>query len=83
MTDPQPLFSTFCHISQYGDTGYRVLPRMIAMSRPSLWSPSSVILNSGSSGISPKTFLRYVEDRGFSQTSRPEASSRCTTRARI
>ena len=55
-------FSTFCHISQYGDAGYRELPRMVAMSQPCLWAPSSVILKSDSSGLNPRTFLQYLEE---------------------
>jgi hypothetical protein len=54
-------FSTFCHISDYGDEGYRSLPKMIAMSRPCLWAPSSSILKSGLAGVSPDKFLHYVE----------------------
>ncbi|HEY9287075.1 MAG TPA: hypothetical protein VIT43_03530 [Candidatus Dormibacteraeota bacterium] len=58
-------FSTFCHISQYGDRGYQKLPRMIAMSRTALWAPSSVILKSGHSGLTCKKFLEYVNDRNI------------------
>lgn len=54
-------FTTFCHISQFGTLGYRALPRMVAMSTPCLWAPSSVVLKSGESGISAATFLRYLE----------------------
>jgi len=57
-----PQFSTFCHISQYSDKGYLALPRMIAMSQTCLWAPSSVILKSDSSGLSPSSFLRYLEE---------------------
>lgn len=35
---------------------------MIAMSQPCLWAPSSVILRSDSSGLSPKAFLQYLEE---------------------
>jgi hypothetical protein len=61
MSDDSSVLSTFCHISQYGVQGYESLPRMIAMSRPCLWAPSSVLLKSDSSGISSGTFLKYVE----------------------
>lgn len=54
-------FSTFCHISQYGNKGYRALRRMIAMSQPCLWAPSSVLLKSDLTRLSPTAFLRYVE----------------------
>lgn len=54
-------FSTFCHISLYGDKGYRELARMVAMSQPALWAPSSYMLKSEASALTPKTFLRYLE----------------------
>jgi hypothetical protein len=54
-------FSTFCHISQYGDNGYKNLPRMLSMSHLCLWSPSSLILKSQDSGLSPASFLRYLD----------------------
>lgn len=55
-------FSTFCHISQFGESGYRALPRMLAMSRPvNLWAPSSIVLRTDACGLSPRTFLKYVE----------------------
>ena len=55
-------FSTFYHISQYGDEGYVALPRIVAMSQPCLWAPSSVMLKSRSSQLSTAAFLRYVEE---------------------
>jgi hypothetical protein len=54
-------FSTFSHISQYGENSYQDLPRMLAMSRLCLWSPSSLILKSKDSGLSPEEFLRYLD----------------------
>lgn len=54
-------FSTFSHISQYGENSYKDLPRMLAMSRLCLWSPSSLILKSKDSGLSPEDFLRYLD----------------------
>lgn len=53
-------FSTFCHISQYGEHGYGELARMVAMSRPALWAPSSLMLKSSASALTPKAFLRYL-----------------------
>jgi hypothetical protein len=55
-------FTTFCHISQFGDGGYLALPRMIAMSRVCLWAPSSAIIKSEHSRVSPDAFLRYVDN---------------------
>lgn len=38
-------FPAFCHISEYGETGYRYLPQMLLMAEPlTLWSPSSMLL---------------------------------------
>jgi len=38
------------------------LPTMLSMSRLCLWSPSSLILKSQDSGLSPRTFLRYLDE---------------------
>lgn len=54
-------FSTFCHISQYGEQGYRELARMVAMSRAALWAPSSYMLKSEASSLTPEVFLKYLE----------------------
>jgi hypothetical protein len=57
-------FATFCHISDYGEAGYRNLHRMLAFSAPlNLWAPSSVLIRH-CAGISPKSFVRYV-DKGL------------------
>lgn len=56
------LLPTFCHISDFGEYGYRRLHRMIAISRPLiLWSPSSVMLRSTDCRVKPKDFLELVE----------------------
>ena len=57
-------FSTFCHISQYGEEGYRALPHIVSMSQACLWSPSSVMLKNVSSGLSTSAFLDYL-DAGY------------------
>jgi len=55
-------FPTFCHIEEYGRSGYANLHRMIAVSQPlNLWSPTSALLGSRDSQVSPKEFLKYVE----------------------
>lgn len=55
-------FPTFCHIGEYGETGYANLHRMIAVSQPlNLWAPTSALLRSGNCQVSPKEFLEYVE----------------------
>jgi hypothetical protein len=55
-------FPTFCHIGEYGETGYANLHRMIAVSQPlNLWAPTSTLLRSGNCQVSPKEFLEYVE----------------------
>jgi len=57
---PEFEFSTFCHISQYGDQGYRELARMVAISRLTLWAPSSYMLKSDASALTSTTFLDYL-----------------------
>ncbi|MEV4532438.1 hypothetical protein AB0J82_01245 [Asanoa sp. NPDC049518] len=53
---------TFCHISDFGEYGYRRLHRMIAISLPLiLWSPSSAMLRSRDCRVKPKDFLALVE----------------------
>ncbi|MEU9411540.1 hypothetical protein AB0E08_38410 [Streptomyces sp. NPDC048281] len=57
-------FSTFCHISEYGDHGYQDLHTLVAISQPlNLWAPSSALIRHVSR-IPPKDFIRYV-DQGF------------------
>jgi hypothetical protein len=54
-------FRTFCHISEYGEAGYRHLHRMIASSSPLvLWAPSSTLLTA--SRVEPREFVRLVEE---------------------
>ncbi len=56
------LFRTFCHISEYGETGYEHLHRMIATSAPLvLWSPSGQLLESPRCRVTDADFVRYVE----------------------
>lgn len=55
-------FPTFCHIGEYGKSGYANLHRMIAVSHPlNLWAPTSALLGSENCQVSPKEFLGYVE----------------------
>ena len=59
---PAPEFPTFCHISEYGEAGYRNLHRLLAFSAPlNLWAPSSPLIRH-SSHISPADFVRYVDE---------------------
>jgi hypothetical protein len=61
MMQVESTFPTFCHISEYGEDGYRNLHRILAFSAPlNLWAPSSVLIRSVSR-IEPKVFIRYVE----------------------
>ncbi|ROP38735.1 hypothetical protein [Saccharothrix texasensis] len=56
------VFRTFCHISEYGETGYEHLHRMIATSAPLvLWSPSSRLLESPRCRVTDADFVRHVE----------------------
>jgi hypothetical protein len=58
------VFSTFCHISEYGRQGYQSLHSLIALSQPlNLWAPSSVLVRHASR-IPARHFVRYVE-QGF------------------
>lgn len=57
-------FATFCHISEYGEAGYRNLHRLLAFSAPlNLWAPSSLLIRHASR-MSPAGFVRYV-DKGM------------------
>jgi hypothetical protein len=57
-----PEFATFCHISEYGEAGYRNLHRLLAFSAPlNLWAPSSLLVRH-SSRISSTDFIRYVDE---------------------
>jgi hypothetical protein len=59
----EPSFSTFFHINQRGEDGYRDLARLVAMSEPlTLWAPSSVLLAAPSCGVEPKQFLDFLEE---------------------
>ena len=59
----QPTLTTFCHISDVGEFGYQRLHRMITVSWPlTLWSPSSVLLNSRGCRVTPKEFVKLIED---------------------
>ncbi|MEV4619121.1 hypothetical protein AB0J74_10510 [Asanoa sp. NPDC049573] len=61
--DPAAQLPTFCHISDFGEYGYRRLHRMIAISQPlTLWSPSSVLLRSKACSVSPDDFVKLVEN---------------------
>ncbi|MFG2817443.1 hypothetical protein [Streptomyces sp. NPDC048410] len=61
---PGAIFPTFCHISDYGERGYQDLHHLVALSQPlNLWAPSSVLIRQFSR-ITPKEFIRYV-DQGF------------------
>ncbi len=54
------MLSTFCHISEYGDSGYSKLPALVAVSGTlNLWAPSSTWL--GVSGIQDHEFIQLVE----------------------
>lgn len=56
-------FPTFCHISEYNESGYRILHRMLAMSQPLiLWAPTSFQLKHEQCRIPPQDFVRYVEE---------------------
>ncbi|MYV52569.1 hypothetical protein [Streptomyces sp. SID3212] len=55
------VFPTFCHISEYGEPGYRSLHSLLALSQPlNLWAPSSVLIRHASQ-IPARHFVRYVE----------------------
>lgn len=59
---PDHSFPTFCHIGEYGESGYKNLHRMIAISQPlNLWAPTSALLESPDCQVPPKHFLDYVE----------------------
>jgi hypothetical protein len=61
VTESEATFPTFCHISEYGEAGYRNLHRMLAFSAPlNLWAPSSVLVRNASH-VEPKRFVGYVE----------------------
>lgn len=46
----EPVFRTFCHISEYNELGYANLHRLVAGSKPLvLWAPSSAMLRAHSS----------------------------------
>jgi hypothetical protein len=63
MKTPDPAFPTFCHISEYGEAGYRNLHRLLAFSAPlNLWAPSSVLIRNAST-VEPKAFVKYVDQR--------------------
>lgn len=54
-------FRTFCHISEYGEPGYRQLHRMIASSSPLvLWAPSSTLLSAPTCRVEPREFVDFV-----------------------
>ncbi|VVJ23042.1 Uncharacterised protein [Amycolatopsis camponoti] len=56
-------FRTFCHISEYGEAGYRHLHRMIASSSPLvLWAPSSALLSAPSCQVEPRQFVDLVRN---------------------
>jgi len=60
--DDSDLFRTFCHISDYGESGYANLHRLIATSSPLvLWSPSSALLRSPGCRVTEKSFVKHVE----------------------
>jgi hypothetical protein len=55
-------FPTFCHIGEYGESGYANLHRMIAVSQPlNLWAPTSTLLGSRDCQVSRDEFLEYVD----------------------
>lgn len=55
-------FPTFCHIGEYGESGYKHLHRMIAVSQPlNLWAPTSALLENPDCQVPPKHFLNYVQ----------------------
>jgi hypothetical protein len=56
-------FPTFCHISEYNESGYEILHRMMAMSQPLiLWGPTGFQLEHKQCRIPPRVFIRYVEE---------------------
>ena len=62
--DPEDVFRTFCHISEYAEDGYVKLHRMVATSSPIvLWSPSSVLIASKHCRLKPSEFVRLVENK--------------------
>ncbi len=66
-------FPTFCHLSQYGDWGYRSLARMLTISDPLiLWAPSSASLRSTESSITADEFLHFVKNGKIHVVAREE-----------
>src|SRR5262245_55075561 len=64
---------TFCHISDLGTYGYSRLHRLISVSYPLiLWSPSSVLLKSPDCRVSPRDFVKMIEDGIIRVTGRRE-----------
>lgn len=61
MSEPDQSFPTFCHISEYGELGYRNLHRLVAFSAPlNLWAPASTLVRECSQ-IDAKAFVSYVD----------------------
>jgi hypothetical protein len=66
-------FRTFCHISEYGEAGYRHLHRMIASSSPLvLWAPSSTLLSAPSCQVGPREFVDLVHNKHVRVIAREE-----------
>ncbi|HEV2780012.1 MAG TPA: hypothetical protein VGX25_11510 [Actinophytocola sp.] len=64
MSQAIDVFRTFCHISEYGESGYANLHRMIATSSPLvLWAPSSKLVSSSGCRLTEREFVTLV-DRG-------------------
>jgi hypothetical protein len=60
------IFPTFCHVSDYDEQGFSLIPQMIESSYPlTLWAPPGATLNEyfnhGDCSISPEELIRFVE----------------------
>ena len=56
-------FPTFCHIGQYGDAGYRALPRLLAMSKPlNLWAPVAAKIANAGPRVTKDDFLNTLSE---------------------